>query len=423
MRHFFRKLVAGYLRFCARRKLARVQPRIIAITGSVGKTSTKDAMYTVLSSKHTAKRSTKNFNTEFGVPLTILNQTSSGVGFFSWLWIIFKSFFEMFKKDDYEFLILEMGIDTPGDMDVLVKIVQPHVSVMTRVIEAHLDPGQFPDLQSIFNEKKKLVLGMDPKGIAILNHDDELIKHFGESYSGQIIWYGTTPSADLYVNYVDQNKDGLSGEVVFRGKHVPFSWPILGKHHMTVLLPAIACGLMYDLTLEECVEALRNFSLPPGRMNLIPGLHDTSIIDSSYNASPASVSAALQVLSEVGKGQRRIAVLGSMNELGAIAEREHRKIGKIVGRYADILVAVGASARWIAEEAGLSGIPTEHIRTFNDADEAADYLKEQLADHDVVLVKGSQNNVRLERLVKKIMADPAQASELLVRQSPEWHNI
>lgn len=420
MKAFFRASIAAFLRLCARRKLAQIRPRIIAITGSVGKTSTKEAIFTVLSSKYSSKRTVNNFNTEFGVPLTILNQHAAGTSFFSWLCICARCFAELFHHEEHRFLILEMGIDAPGDMDALLKIARPHVAVMTRVIEAHMDPGQFANAGDIFNEKKKIVFELHDHGIAILNRDDELISGLDTDYSGQKIWYGKTPAADLYVNYVDQDARGLSGEIVFHGQHVKFSFDILGKHHMSVLLPAIACGLLHDMTLAECVAALRHFSLPPGRMNLLRGIRGSSIIDSSYNASPASTSAALQVLSEVGNGARKIAVLGSMNELGPISDREHRHIGQIVSRYADILVTVGSSARLIAEEAGLRGIPTEHIATFEVPEEAADYLRDRILEGDIILVKGSQNNVRLEKLVKKIMAEPERAAELLVRQGPAW---
>ena len=306
MKAFFRACVAVLLRFCARRKLARIRPRIIAVTGSVGKTSTKEAIFAVLSSKYTVKRTLKNFNTNFGIPLAILNQSSTGTSFFSWFGICARGFFELFRFEKYQFLILEMGIDAPGDMDVLLKIARPHVAVLTRVIAEHMDPGQFPDVRGIFDEKKKVVFALPDGGVAILNRDDELISGIDATFSGQKFWYGKIPSADLYANYVDQNATGLSGEIVFRGQHVKFSFDILGKHHMSVLLPAIACGLLHDMTLTECISALRNFSLPPGRMNLLSGIRNSSIIDSSYNASPASISAALQVLSEVCKGKRKI---------------------------------------------------------------------------------------------------------------------
>lgn len=422
MKSLLRYPVAAFLRFCARRKLAHVRPKIVAITGSVGKTSTREAIFTVLSSKYTVKRAVKNFNTEFGVPFTILNQKSSGISFFSWIAICARVLFELFRTENYQFLVLEMGIDAPGDMDALLKITFPDVAVMTQISEVHMDSGQFTDLSGIFDEKKKLVFALPDDGVTILNRDDSLIAGLDKDFSGQKLWYGKTPAADLYTNYVDQDERGLSGEIVFRGRHAAFSFPIFGKHHMYVLLPAIACGLLHDIPLAECIKALEHFSLPPGRMNMIAGIHGSSIIDSSYNASPSSVAAALQVLSEVAKEKRKIAVLGNMNELGSVSEREHRRIGHIVGRYADLLITVGESARLIAEEAGLHGIPTDCISTFDTPDEAAFYLRNLILEGDVILVKGSQNNVRLEKLVKEIMAQPERAEELLVRQGSEWLN-
>lgn len=422
MKTFFRYIIKSILKFFAKIKLSQVKPCIIGVTGSVGKTSAKDAIYTVLKNKFSVKRSEKNFNTEFGVPLTILGQKSGFSSPKEWIKILIKSFFAIFKKENYKFLILEMGVDKPGDMDELLSIIHPNTAIITKINLIHSNPGQFYDRHAVFNEKKKLALKLENNGTAILNYDDEILREFGKNeLHGKVLWFGTTPVSDLYINYLEQKKAGLGGEMVFHGKRARFLFPILGKHHIYILLPAVMCGLINGLTLEECISELEEFSLPPGRMNLLPGINDSEIIDSSYNASPVSMAEALKVLGEFGgKDHRKIAVLGDMNELGSFSEREHRKIGQIVGKYADVLITVGEFAQLIAEEAGLHGISTENVITFSDAKKTGEFLKTYIKPRDVILVKGSQNKIRLENAIKEIMQNPEMAERVLVRQGPEW---
>ena len=185
-----------------------------------------------------------------------------------------------------------------------------------------------------------------------------------------------------------------------------------------VVLAAIAVGFVMGIGVRDILSALKNIHLPPGRMSKLDGIHGSTILDASYNASPDTVEAALQVLRSFPG--RRIAALGSMNELGERSEHAHRQIGRMIPQVADLLVTVGDEARWMAEAALKHGLTEPSVHSFKTSKEAGAFLKNMLRAGDVVLAKGSQNNVRMEYCVQAIMADPSQAKTLLVRQNDYW---
>lgn len=320
-----------------------------------------------------------------------------------------------------QMLVAEMGVDKPGDMMQLLKLVRPQVGVMTNINATHLEEGQFKNLEDIFDEKKKLVESLPEKGVAILNADDPYIVGLRDKLSCKKIFYGYSDIADLRILQAKTTPQGLEFTLSYGEQMASGRLPVLGGFQIYVVLPAIAVALTQGYTLEEAMLQLHEFKLPPGRMNPIEGMNETLIIDSSYNASPQAVKEALEVLNE-SEG-RRIAVLGNMNELGPYTDQKHREIGEYAAGKTDLLFTVGEHAELIGEEAKKHGVPSEAVMGFVDSEKAASHLKQVLQKGDTVLVKGSQNNVRLERLVKAIMKHPERAGELLVRQEPEWQNI
>lgn len=422
MKNFFKNNVLNLLNSLATIRMKRLRLFTIGVTGSIGKTSTKEAINHVLESRFNVLCSEKSYNTEFGLPLTILEQHSGFSSASKWMKTIAGSMVKaFFGGKNMEMLIAEMGVDKPGDMDQLLKLIRPQVGVMTNIKPVHLNEQQFKDLEDIFLEKKKMVETLPEKGVAVLNADDPYLVTLKEKLTCRQIFYGQNDMADLKVLALENDFSGIRFAVEYKGVVAQGFAPLLGAFQIYVLLPAIAVALTQGFELQEAVDALKDYRLPAGRMGIIEGIKETVIIDSSYNASPESVKQALDIL-EQSPG-RRIAVLGNMNELGTYAESKHREIGRYASSKVDMLLTVGENARLIAEEAVGAGLKEVLAHNFADPVAAANYLKNILKKGDVILVKGSQNKVRLERLVKMLMKEPERARELLVRQDGEWEKI
>jgi UDP-N-acetylmuramoyl-tripeptide--D-alanyl-D-alanine ligase len=422
MKDLFKNIILRVLILLAKVRVNRLRPFVIGITGSIGKTSTKEAIYTILKSKYQVLRSEKSFNTDFGLPLAILEQDSGFSSAVKWSGILLRAFWNaFFGGRNIQIIVLEMGVDKPGDMDKLLKIIKPQVGILTNISPVHLAEGQFKDLDDIFLEKKKLVETLPEKGIAILNADDPYISRLADSLNCRKLFYGTSEAAELRATDIKQKVDGISFNLQYNSEETSISLPLIGSFNIYILLPAIAAAISQGYTLNEAAAAIQDYKSPPGRMNLIEGVKNSIIIDSSYNASPVAVKKALDILS--GFEGRRIAVIGNMNELGDYSEIKHKEIGAYAANKADVIITVGEMAKWIQDEAIYCGVDPQFCFHFDDAISAATFLHKNILAGDIILVKGSQNNVRLERLVKKIMKDPDKAPLLLARQNPEWEHI
>lgn len=396
--------------------LRRSKTRIIAITGSVGKTSTKEAIYQVLKKKFNVHRSTKSYNTPIGMCLTILQQKESGFSSVRrWAKILIQVSFHKIKMPD--FLILEMGADQPGDIRQLIKIAKPNISVITHIKGVHLGEGQFKNIKQIAREKSHLIRHLKPNDVAILNDDDFQIHKMNTR--AQVITYGQANGVKLQAKKVKQMADSVTFQAYYQGNAQTFNVPVLGDFQVYVCLPALAVGLHLGMSLKECAKALKKFHLPPGRMNPLPGLKGSHLIDGSYNASPTSMNAALELLEQL-PGKRKIAALGTMNELGETSEEEHLKLGKKAVKVAHLLITVGPEANTLKSGALSAGMNKEKVFAFLDSKEAGRFLKEQVEQGDLILIKGSQNKVRMEHCVKRLMKYPQNASRLLCRQGKGW---
>ena len=419
MKSVFRFLVTQILAAKAKRQLKRHRSQVIAVTGSIGKTSTKEAIYHILSKHFKTHHSPKGFNTELGMSLAILQEEASG---FSspkvWLGILRRAFEK--NKARYQKIVLEMGADKAGDLKRLVAIAKPDIGVVTNVSPVHLELGQFKDLEDIRTEKNSMIRDMSKDGIAILNFDDPLVKTMETKAS--ILSYGTGGDATVRASDIEITNKHVKFRVTYKTESAEFTVPVLGRFQIYTLLPAIAVAVALNLSLKECVAALRDFQLPNGRMNPLRGIHHSTIIDSSYNASPNSVARAIELLGEL-KAERKIAALGTMNELGERTKEAHLAMGANAAKVATELVAVGQEAAVIKQGAVEAGMPETNVHTFFSSEEAGAFLKDFLLPNDLVLVKGSQNRVRMEHLVKMIMETPELASQLLCRQDKAWEKI
>lgn len=421
MKGFFKQIVLWLLKLMAKKRLKKFSGKIIAVTGSVGKTSTREAIFSILNSKYRVKQSQKSMNTDFGVLLTILDIDSGYSSLRKWSWLLTKAFFHSFFKDHSEILLLELGVDAPGDMDTLTSIVKPDIAVMTNVFPVHLAEGQFKNLQEIFAEKKKLVDALKDDGIAILNTDNTFLAYLAKERGQKgTITFGKNEEADYFSKSVKMTIEGMTFIMHHGDKRYEVKANVLGEYHVYVLLPAIACAKFLGISLEEAIIALDRYVLPPGRMNIIPAKKEAIVLDSSYNSSPEALNEALKVLKEIGVGRRKVAVLGNMNELGEETAILHQMIGEAIPEYVDLLITIGGDAKLMAIKAEEKGMEKKAVHAFKTTTEAIDFFEKELKKDDIILVKGSQNKVRLERFVKAFMAHPEDAKDLLVRQGKVW---
>jgi UDP-N-acetylmuramoyl-tripeptide--D-alanyl-D-alanine ligase len=414
--------------------LLRHRPYVIGITGSVGKTTTKDAVAHVLSQTFRVRKSEKSFNSEIGIPLAVLGLPNEWKSFSGWAKNLFKAYCEAYRTQSFpDVLVLEIGADKPGDIEHAVAWIKPYVGVLTRLPDTPVHVEQFSSPELVRVEKAKLIHALPDTGIFVANMDDDRIRSLSEQVPVQVFGYGFHAHAairggQIRVTYapVDgtQKPTGMSMGVSYEGKtdevHIH---GVLGEHIMSAALAALSVALAKGMTLEQACLALSSWETAPGRMRIIDGISGSIIIDDSYNASPVAVHAALDVLQSL-TAHHRIAVLGDMLELGQYSDEEHRKVGAHVALFADALVVVGRRARGIAEAAIASGMNKERVQMFTNSVEAGEALSRVVGSGDVILVKGSQgsgeNMIRMERATKQLMAQKDAARNLLVRQDDEW---
>ncbi len=422
-----KKFLEGILQFFASAILKKYQPKVVGITGSVGKTSTKEAVFTVLSPHFKVRKSEKSYNNEIGVPLTVIGNSAQGKSVFGWLTVFLKAIFLLcFKSKGYpDILVLEMAADKPGDIRYFLKFIKCDIGVVTAIAPVHLE--QFKEIDKIIKEKSRIVSELKSDGLAILNYDDENVRNMRNLTKAKVTTFGFNEGADFRcLEFVggsvscEEDKikmPGVSLKILSDGKAVPMRIPnVLGKQQIYAVLAAAAVGAAFDLNLIEIAEALGKYKAPAGRMNVLAGIKKTVIIDDSYNASPHSVLAALDVLASLstGEGRFKYAVLGDMRELGAATESSHREIGGVVKEKGiDYLITAGPSARFIADEAEKQGMSIDNIFTFDNPEDAGEFLEDRIREGDIILVKGSRA-VKMEKIVKELMAEPERANELLV---------
>lgn len=428
-RQIAKRLVATILKLEARAVLWKYRPKIVAVTGSVGKTGTKEAIRAVLVSKYRVRASQKSFNSEIGVPLTILGLDNAWGNLLAWLKNFLEGLVLIVLPSDYpEWLVLEVGVDRPGDMAAMVKWLPLDVVVVTALPEIPVHVEYFGTPEAVVREKWLLPSALPQTGVAVLNFDDQKIKELASGLHCRQISYGFSASAkvrgsDPHPTYSDEQKErpsGLGMRVDYDGASVPFQLKgVLGQHQLYSLLAAAAVGVGQGINLVEARAALEQLAPVPGRMRLLAGIKDTIIIDDTYNASPIALEGALETLHELRLAGRKIAVLGDMMELGDHAVAEHRKAGIHAARVAHLLVTVGLRMKFATEEAARKKMGKKSLHHFDDSRAAGAWLQNELEPGDVVLVKGSQS-VRMERVVEEIMAEPELKNKLLVRQEEEW---
>jgi len=405
--------------------LRKYRPRIVGITGSVGKSSTKQAVFTALAPKFNARSSQKNYNNEFGLPFAVIGVDSPGKNIFKWLAVFIKAMWMSTVRVEFpEVLILEMGVDRIGDMDYLLNIAKPDIAILTAIGVSHLEFFSTPE--RILEEKIKIFRELGAQGCGIVNIDDKKIRAAIPHIRGKVLGYGFDPAADVRI--VDcqvtygrkQRSFGTMFKVSYKGETAPvFLSGTIGMPHVLACTAAVAVGLNFGMSLKEIAGNLAAYEAQPGRLRLIPGVFQSTIIDDTYNAAPNSTAVAINELAEFPV-VHKIAVLGDMLELGKISEQAHKDIGIFLSKQSfDYYIGIGKKIKLAIEQLRAEGVPNDQALYFDKQEQLIKFLEEKVNDGTAVLIKGSQGS-RMEKVVKAIMAEPKRARELLCRQDGKW---
>ncbi len=426
---FLKTILAAVLRLESRLILKKYKPEIISITGSVGKTSAREAIYTVLGARFNVRRSNKSYNTELGAPLTIIGEENPWYSPLGWAKVILKGLGLILKSTPMypEKIILEIGADRPGDIEKLARF-KPHIAIVTAIGEIPAHVEFFAGPEKVAEEKSKLVEALDVQGWAVLNADDDAVFDMKKKTRAKVMTFGFGEGADIraseykfLVNETENKPEGITFKMDYAGSSVPVRiHGSFGKQSVYAALAGAAAGIIYGMNLVEISEALSLYKAPSGRLKLVEGEKESWILDDTYNASPQSTHAAIDVLRDL-PAKRKIAVLGDMLEIGKFTIQSHQKVGDQLKDVADIVITAGPRAKFIVQELMDHGFPSDKAMNFYDSRDAGRELEKLIQPGDLILVKGSQA-MRMERVVEEVMAHPEKKGELLVRQEPEWLN-
>jgi len=391
--------------------LQKYQPGIIAVSGTVGKTSTKEAIHTVLKKHRKVRASSGNFNNEIGMPLTILGDWPEISGKFFWAKVISGSLLRLIFRLRYpELLILEYAADKPGDIKYLLEIARPQIGVITAIGDIPVHVEFYSGPEAVAREKSKIVESLPATGFAVLNYDDEAVSEMKDRTRAHVMNYGFNVGAQLQITNFETRMDGdRPGGIAFKlnygGSFVPIRLDgCFGKAQAYAAATGACLGIIFGLNLVKIAEALLDYQAPPRRGRLFSGIKGTYIIDDSYNASPLSMEAAIHAIESL-QAKRKIAVLGDMLEIGKYTPEAHEHIGTLVPRRFDILITVGARSKFIAEAANESGMAKKNIYSFDTADEAKLEIQKLLRKGDLILIKASRA-IRLDEVVEEIRFQP-----------------
>ena len=332
----------------------------------------------------------------------------------------------LFQKEYPKVLVLETGIDRPGDMARLTEWLTPDIAVLTRLPAVPVHVEFFSSPEEVVTEKMKLIEAMEPDGVVIYNNDDTIIQKQLSNILQKTIGYGRYRKSDVTgsedrIVYHDDIPVGVEFLATQKGETEAVRvLGTIGTQQMYAGLAALSVASVLDVPLGEAAKSLASLEPPNGRLKIVRGIKSTIIIDDTYNSSPTAVEQALQTLNELKYAKRKIVVLGDMLELGRFSSTEHERIGSMVPPIAKRLVTVGVRARKFAEGALDAGMPEQNILQYDQVRRAGRELQTLIEPGDVILIKASQG-IRAERIVEEIMAEPDKAPELLVRQDKAWH--
>lgn len=390
--------------------------KLIAVGGSVGKTTTKYAAATVLSQRYKVRMREENHNTEMSAPLGIL-----GIDYpenirspLAWLGVFRAARARVRQPDDAQVIIQELGVDRPGDMAAFATYLNPDIGIITGVTPEHME--FFGTIEAVAQEELALV---NFSKLALINRDD-IDGRFADFITNKNLdTYGTTASAEYRFETEDTTiRDGYSGRI-FTSEYDPVECTlhVLGEHSLRPVMAAVGVAVKLGLSADEIRTGVESIRAVPGRMNILRGQNESTLIDDTYNSSPAAAEAALRTLYTL-QAPQRIAILGSMNELGDVSAKEHEFIGSLCdpNLLAWVLTVGDEAEKYLAPAARARGC---QVKSFESAIEAGGFAHKVLEKEAIVLAKGSQTGVYCEEAVAVLLRDSDDTLQL-VRQSPAW---
>jgi UDP-N-acetylmuramoyl-tripeptide--D-alanyl-D-alanine ligase len=350
--------------------------RVVGITGSLGKSSTKEVIAAVLSQRFGTIRSRASYNNEIGLPLTLLEITP-----------------------DTEVAILEMGgAYRFGEISELAQTARPDIGVVTNVSHSHLQ--RMGSLEAIAQTKAELPASLPADGVALLNGDDFRVRAMGENCKARVVYYGLAPDCEVRARQVvSHGLDGISFLLEMDDEEHHLNVPLIGAHSVHTVLASLATGRALGMRLDEMLPGFQDPTIQL-RLLTLPGVNSSTLVDDTYNANPTSCLAALNLLSEL-EGRRRVAIFGDILELGDFEDEGHRIVGRRAAAVVDRLITVGPKARIIAEAGRESGLDESNVTAFEDKAGAIPELPDLIQQGDIVLIKGSRG-VRMEDVVEAL---------------------
>ncbi len=433
------KFILVYLRFFARVQIRKINPVIIGVGGSSGKTSLANIIALILKGKHTV-RSSEGKNSETGIPLSILGLNLKNYSFFSWLKVIISvPFIVLFDFKKYDYYIAEMGIDSPFEpknMSYLLKIIQPKVAVLTNISHEH--SLYFDNLVSTTNEEQRkeeileltakeellLLKKLTKEGVAILNVDDLKINNEVERIKAKKISVSERKeNTDFFIKNTIVNFDRFV--INFKAENKNYTLKIekpLPSHFAKTIILAIATCYSLGVDIKESISRIeKSFSLPPGRLSIFNGVKESLIIDSSYNnATLQPFLDVLDFVNTISKRRRKVAILGDFRELGSMSEFVHKKAAEKIIKTIDFAILIGPMMKkYVSPILEKKEFAHKSFLTFS---EARYFILTNIKKRDLILVKSSQNTLFLERVVEMLLRNPKE-KEKLCRRGIYWDKV
>jgi UDP-N-acetylmuramoyl-tripeptide--D-alanyl-D-alanine ligase len=428
-KRFAKEYLVRVLNYISKKKLAKYRPYVVGITGNLGKTTTKDYIFNVLKSGDIQVRATqKSFNSEFGVPLTILGEDNPWDSVLGWIKIVIKHFLLNYLKEDYpKVLVLEAGADAPLDIWKITQVVTPNTVVLTAFAENPVHAEFFPNRETHLREKQYLLDALPQNGVLIYNIDDKDILALTETHSTKKkISYGKhSQDVQLINTFIAYNKDAapIGLKIVFvidNTQHEIVLEGVLGNSHAYAVLAAVATGLTFNIDIKTIVNSFEKLVLPKSRLRILKGKNNSTLLDDTYNASPKAALLALETLKSIKTEGQKIAILGHMAELGEAGAEEHRKVARFAAETAQRIVLVGRHNDWYLNGLRESKFDPENIFLAKNSEEAIQIITKNInvSEGDILLLKGSQS-ARIEKVAVTLLKNPKDRKHVC-RQEEEW---